>query len=329
MASLRFDFTGLGDSDGDFAATSFSSNIANIECGAAVIAAAARIREARVIVTIAAPSDPSHVIHHFEQRVKDIEREHEAEVDIAGRLFRISKQFLDDIGQFDMEKAIAGLGKTLLVFHSPEDDVVGITHAERLFAFAAYPKSFVVLDGADHLLTRAEDADFVAETIAAWTTRFIHPRARQGASAEADTSGAVIVSETSIGRYALRIRVGRHTLNADEPRALGGDDHGPSPYDLLLASLGSCTAMTIRMYAERKQLALQHVEVRLRHTKIHAQDCADCETREGRIDVIERVIKVQGDLSDMQRAKLLEIAEKCPVHRTLQGEVKITTRFST
>ncbi len=268
VAALRFDFTGLGDSEGDFSATSFSTNITDIECaaaflhasysapeilighslgGAAVIAAATRIPQARVIATIAAPSDPSHVIHHFENRVEDIEREHESEVDIAGRLFRISKQFLDDIGQFDMKAAIADLGKTLLVFHSPEDDVVGITHAERIFALAAYPKSFLVLDGADHLLTRAADAEFVADTIAAWAARFIHPRARHESPAEFDTSGAVIVSETSTGRYAQRIRVGRHTLNADEPRALGGDDRGPSPYDLLLASLGSCTAMTIRM----------------------------------------------------------------------------------
>src|SRR5680860_364796 len=234
VVALRFDFTGLGDSEGDFSATSFSSNIADIACaaaclrasysapailighslgGAAVIAAATRIPEARVVATIAAPSDPSHVIHHFEQRVEDIEREHAAEVDIAGRLFWICKRFLDDIGQFDMETTIAGLGKALLVFHSPEDDVVGITHAERIFALAAYPKSFVMLDGADHLLTRAEDADFVANTIAAWTARFIQPRVRQDSPAEPDTSGAVIVSEISTGRYAQRIRVGRHTLS--------------------------------------------------------------------------------------------------------------------
>jgi len=214
------------------------------------------------------------------------------------------------------------------VFHSPEDDVVGIRHAERLFARAAYPKNFLVLDGADHLLTRAADAEFVAATIAAWSARFIHLRAGRDDSEQADTGGAVLVSETGAGRYAQRIRVGRHTLNADEPRAMGGNDHGPSPYDLLLASLGSCTAMTLRMYAERKQLALRRVEVRLRHTRIHAQDCADCETKEGRIDRIERVISLQGELSEAQRAKLLEIADRCPVHCTLQGEIKVITRFA-
>jgi putative redox protein len=314
FAVLRFDFTGLGGSGGDFANTDFSSNVADLLKaadylreryqapallvghslgGAAVLAAASDIPEARAVATIGAPAEPAHVAAHLEAARPEIEARGEAEVTLAGRSFCIRKEFLDDIEGQKLEAAIAGLRKALIVFHAPRDEIVGIENAEKIFKAAKHPKSFVSLDSADHMLGRKGDAHWVAGVLAAWAARFIEPGEPE-AKAAALAEGEVIVEETREGRFTQRVGAGRHELKADEPKSVGGDDSGPGPYDYLLAGLGACTSMTIRMYADRKQWPLERVAVRLRHKKIHAEDCAECETREGRVDWIDRDITLSG-----------------------------------
>lgn len=349
IAVLRFDFTGLGGSEGDFANTNFSSNVADLVAaaawlrqnhkapailighslgGAAVLAAARDIPEAVAVATIGAPYDPGHVRQLLAPAIAEIEAAGEAEVDLAGRKFRIKKQFLQDIGSRESRDAIASLRKALLVFHSPRDTTVSIDNAAQIFMAAKHPKSFVSLDDADHLLTRKEDAHYVAAVLAAWASRYIGTQEMEARPIAADEPGIVTVTETREGKFTQTISVGGHRLRADEPPGVGGADTGPSPYDLLLAGLGACTSMTVRMYADLKQLPLDKVTVRLRHDKIHAQDCSECETREGKIDRIDREIELEGKLDEAQRARLLEIANKCPVHRTLHSEVVIPTRLA-
>jgi putative redox protein len=345
IAVLRFDFTGLGSSEGEFANTTFSSNVADLVAaadelrrtrrapavlighslgGAAVLAAAAKVPEARAVVTIAAPSDPAHVVGLFQDRVAELGARGEIEVKLAGRPFRIRRSFLDDVAEQQLSTRIADLRKALLIFHSPSDDVVGIDNASRIFLAARHPKSFVSLAGADHLLNRRSDAAYVANVIAAWASRYLDvPEADHEAAAT--EPGVVTVQETRQARLQQQITAGAHRFLADEPVAAGGNDSGPNPYDLLLAALGACTAMTLRLYAERKALALDRIAVRLRHSRIHAADCESCETREGMIDHIERTIRLEGTLDAAQRARLLEIADKCPVHRTLTSEIDIRT----
>jgi putative redox protein len=345
IAALRFDFTGLGASEGEFANTTFSSNVDDLVAaadhlrqtlvapailighslgGAAVLAAAHRIPEARAVVTIAAPFDPAHVTGLFSEHLADIGEKGEVEVTLAGRSFRIRRTLLDDIAQQNLATRIAGLRKALLVFHSPTDDTVGIDNASHIFTTAKHPKSFISLAGADHLLSRASDAVYVAHVVAAWAERYLDMAAAAATVAET-AEGAVVVRETRNGQFQQEITVGEHHLLADEPEAAGGRDSGPGPYDLLLAALGACTSMTIRLYADRKQIPLKRTTVQLRHEKIHAADCADCETREGKIDRIDREISFEGELDPATRARLLEIADKCPVHRTLKSEVDIRT----
>ncbi|MDP7667892.1 MAG: bifunctional alpha/beta hydrolase/OsmC family protein [Rhodospirillales bacterium] len=349
IAVLRFDFTGLGSSEGEFANTNFSSNIDDLVAaadflragyaapkllvghslgGAAVLAAASRVPEAEAVVTIGAPAEPAHVAHHMADSRAEIEARGEAEVLLVGRPFRIKKQFLEDIEARKLEGDIAGLGKALLVFHAPRDTVVGIDNAARIFQAAKHPKSFVSLDDADHLLSKHEDAIYVAQVTAAWAERYLGPAPASEAFAPPRAgSDEVVVAESGAGGLTQSISFGgRHAFVADEPASLGGADAGPSPYELLSAALGACTTMTLRMYAGRKKMALDRATVRLRHEKIHAADCAECETREGRIDRIEREIELTGALSADERARLIEIADKCPVHRTLHSEVQIVTR---
>jgi putative redox protein len=351
IAVLRFDFTGIGSSGGEFANTDFSSNIADLVAaadhlreahqapailighslgGAAVLAAAAQIPEVQAVATIAAPADPAHVVGLFAGDLDDIEEAGEADVSLAGRAFRIRKRFVDDIRGHRLESHIAGLRRALLVFHSPFDEVVGIENATRIFIAAKHPKSFVSLDRADHMLSDPGDAAYAARVLAAWASRYIgEPEAREAAP---DTIrfpetavGTVAVEETRRGRFQQAVSMGPHHLLADEPTRHGGDDSGGGPYDLLLAGLGACTSMTIRMYADRKGWPLERVRVRLSHEKVHAEDCANCETKSGKIDVIRRKVGITGDLDDQQRQKLLEIADKCPVHRTLHSEVSVHT----
>ena len=349
IAVLRFDFTGLGGSEGDFANTNFSSNVADLVAaaawlrehhsapkllighslsGAAVLAAAHEIAEAMAIATIGAPYDPAHVKRLLAPALPEIEAAGEAEVELAGRKFRVRKQFLDDIGGRNAGGTIGNLRKALLIFHSPRDTTVSIDNAAQIYAAAKHPKSFVSLDDADHLLTGKEDAAYVAAVLAAWASRYIGAPVMEPRPIAAGDAGVVTVTETREGKFTQAITAGRHQLRADEPASAGGADTGPSPYDLLLTGLGACTSMTIRMYADLKQLPLDKVTVRLRHDKVHAQDCSECETKEGKIDRIDREIELTGELDEPQRAKLLEIANKCPVHRTLHSEVWIPTRLA-
>jgi uncharacterized OsmC-like protein/fermentation-respiration switch protein FrsA (DUF1100 family) len=344
IAVLRFDFTGLGGSEGEFANTTFSSNVADLVAaadalrrtrrapailighslgGAAVLAAAAEIAEARAVVTIAAPSDPAHVAGLFKAHLPEIDARGEVAVALAGRQFRIRREFLDDVAEQKLTERVTALRKALLIFHSPTDEIVGIENASRIFAAAKHPKSFVSLAGADHLLTRRNDATYVANVLAAWAERYLDMPAMEPRVAPAP---GVHVRETRVGKFQQEVRVGSHRLIADEPREVGGLDSGPGPYDLLLAALGACTAMTLRLYAERKALPLERVTVHLTQAKIHAADCEACETKEGMIDRIERAITLDGVLDDTQRSRLMEIADKCPVHRTLTSEVEIRTR---
>lgn len=350
FAVLRFDFTGLGDSDGDFANTTFSSNIEDLVAaaeylgrehrapsllighslgGAAVLATAARIPSVTAVATIGAPSDPAHVTALFASAVDDIDAVGEAEVTLAGRAFRIRRALLDDLAEQPQRERIATLERALLVMHSPIDEIVGIDNARQIYEAARHPKSFVALDGADHLLTSAADSTFAAGMISAWASRYALTRPGSGAEAAmaaADTRpGQVIVATSAQGPFTQTVRAGMHRLIADEPVPIG-NDAGPSPYDLLLAALGACTSMTMRMYADRKGIPLQAVSVALTHERIHADDCAECENRSGMLDHISREITMRGQLTEDERTSLLVIADKCPVHRTLTGTVHVTTK---
>ncbi len=347
IAVLRFDFTGLGSSEGDFANSTFTSNVADLVRaadhlretrqapailighslgGAAILAAAGQIPEAKAVVTIAAPSDPAHVTNLFKDRVEDIRRLGTAEVSLAGRPFRITREFLDDVAEHELMAHVAGLHKALLIMHAPSDDTVGIDNATRIFVAARHPKSFVSLADADHLLTGKGDALYVADVIAAWAERYIDPAAIEPAADPSAAPRNVVVRETRTGKFQQTITVGPHQMMADEPVAAGGADSGPGPYDFVLAGLGACTSMTMRLYADRKSLPLERTTVTLTHSKIHAEDCAECETKAGMLDRIDRVIAMEGPLDAEQRQKLLEIADKCPVHRTLTSEIHIVTK---
>jgi len=343
IAVLRFDFTGLGSSEGEFGNTTFSSNVADLIAaadalrrtrrapailighslgGAAVLAAAADVAEARAVVTIAAPCDPAHVVGLFKDRIGEIGTAGGIDVSLAGRPFRISRAFLDDVNQQRLRDRIGALHKALLVFHSPTDDIVGIENATYIFTAAKHPKSFVSLAGADHLLSRRSDATYVANVIRAWAERYLDV---VDIGRDLPSEAGVTVQETRAGRFQQEVRTGRHRFLADEPVDVGGLDSGPGPYDLVLAGLGACTSMTLRLYAERKAVPLDRVTVRLGHSRIHAVDCENCETKEGMIDRIDRVITLAGDLNEEQRKRLIEIADKCPVHRTLTSEIDIRT----
>ena len=346
IAVLRFDFTGLGSSEGDFANSTFSSNVADLVRaadhlretrqgpailighslgGAAILAAAGQIPDAKAVVTIAAPSDPVHVTGLFKDRIEDIRKHGKVEVQLAGRPFHITSEFLDDIAEHSLMAQVTKLHKALLIMHSPTDDTVGIDNATQIFVAAKHPKSFVSLAGADHLLSGKRDAANVADVIAAWAERYVDLALPEQPVVSDNAPRKVVVRETRNGKFQQTVSVGPHRLVADEPIAAGGDDSGPGPYDYVLAGLGACTSMTMRMYADRKSLPLERVTVTLDHSKIHAEDCAECETKVGMLDQIERVISIEGALDAEQRKKLMEIADKCPVHRTLTSEIRIVT----
>ncbi|WP_259780621.1 bifunctional alpha/beta hydrolase/OsmC family protein [Aestuariispira ectoiniformans] len=345
IATLRFDFTGLGASDGEFANTNFSSNVEDLLCavrfleenyqpprilighslgGAAMLSVAGQVDDAKAIATIGAPFDPKHVGHHFLDKMEVIERDGEAEVQIAGRRFRVKKQFLDDIRSHDLEEKIANLKKALLVFHAPMDTTVGVENASAIFLAAKHPKSFVSLDDADHLLSRYEDSVYVSQVIGAWAPRYVPELQRDQIRTDLRAGrDATVVAETGEGLFSQFIDSAGHVLHADEPFEMGGDNLGPTPYGFLLSGLGACTSMTVRMYARRKGIPLERVAVRLRHQKIHAEDC---EEFDGGIDVIEREVELVGDMTEDEIKRLLEIADKCPVHRTLESKVRVQTK---
>lgn len=335
---LRFDFAGLGESEGDFSQTNFSSNVGDLEAaaefleaeyqaprllighslgGAAVLQAAERVPSAEAVSTIAAPYDPEHVTRHLDDALEEIHSSGEAQVTLAGRSFTIRKQFLDDLAATRMEETIRTLERALLVFHSPVDRTVGVDNAARIFEAAKHPKSFVSLDDADHLLTDVDDAEYVGTVLGAWARKYVDFSPDEQPPAEGD-----VVTRTE-DAYRTEVTAGHHALVADEPESVGGTDAGPTPYDFLLTALGSCTGMTLRMYADRKDWPLEEARVHLSHEKVHATDCDHCDVEDGKIDRIRRQIELTGDLTPEQRERLLEIANKCPVHRTLHSEIDV------
>lgn len=350
IGTVRFDFTGLGSSEGEFANTDFSSNVQDLVCaadwlrgeheppailighslgGAAVLAAAGDIPEVRAVATIGAPADADHVLRHLASRVIDIERTGEAAVTLGGRQFRIRRQFLEDVRGQRLKERIAGLRRALLVFHSPRDDIVGIDNAAAIFTAAKHPKSFISLDDADHLLTGREDAVYVADVLAAWAGRYLGGEPEMASLAPPADAAVVRVAETGGGAFQQVVFAAGHRLLADEPADVGGLGSGPSPYDFLSAALGACTSMTLRMYANRKGLEVGRITVDVAHGKVHAKDCIECgEGREGRIDRFERRIAVAGPVSAELEAKLVEIAGKCPVHRTLEANSAVVTSLA-
>jgi len=340
IAVLRFDFTGIGSSEGEFANTNFSSNVGDLVAaadylrqnhgppsilighslgGAAVLAAAQRVSDATAVVTIGAPASAAHVTHNFAANLTDMVAKGTAEVTLAGRTFTITQQFLDDLTGQNFLDDLAKMKKALLVCHAPQDEYVGIENATAIFTAARHPKSFLSLDTADHLLRKRSDGIYAADVIATWASRYL----ALGEQRPALPDGVVEVSETRGGHLVQRIRAGRHLLVADEPTAVGGEDAGPGPYEYLLAALGACTSMTMRLYAERKGIRADRFSIRLSHRRIYAEDCADCDTKDGNIGEITRDITIAGDVTEAERAKLMEIADRCPVHQTLTHEIKI------
>ncbi len=348
IATLRFDFTGLGASEGEFGRAGFASDVddlvaaANALCerfdgrillvghslgGAAVLSAASTLGPDKVaaVATIGAPSDVPHVLHNIRGDLAQIEREGQGEVTIGGRPFSLSKEFLDKTREADLLAQVEKLRIPLMFLHAPTDDIVGIEHAGALFQAAKHPKSFVSLADADHLLTKEADASFAATIVAGWASRYFDEVA-----AVAVPDGGITV-RTGYGKFGTEVHTATHRFVADEPTSYGGDDTGPTPYDLLLASLGTCTAMTMKMYADRKGLPFDGSTIRLTHERDHHVDCDHCE-EEGdgaRVQALNREIELHGDLSDEDRAKLIEIADKCPVHRTLEGHLHIHTQAKT
>jgi putative redox protein len=348
LGVLRFDFSGLGGSGGNFGDTNFTTNIQDLLAaaawlkaahggpqllighslgGAAVVAAGSQIDTVKAVATIGAPADADHVTHLFQQHLSEISSQGEADVKLAGRPFTIKQQFVDDVRGADVRAAATALGRPLLVMHAPLDDLVGIENATGLFVAAKHPKSFVSLDKADHLLTRKVDAQRAADMIATWAEPYVFDAGTAQPAQDARGSRDVVVSETGRGsRFENLVEIGEHLSIADEPIEVGGGGKGPDPYEYVSAGLGACTSMTLRMYADRKKWPLESVSVEISHSKDYADDCENCE-KDRKIDVFTRVLTVTGDLDADQKARLLEIADKCPVHRTLESSSLVRTQL--
>lgn len=352
FAVLRFDFTGLGNSDGDFSNTNFSSNLQDLLCaaefleknynspkllighslgGAAVLAVAQHLSSVKAVATIGAPATAGHVRHLFAKSHEEIMQKQSAHVELNGRQFMIKRQFIDDLAQHNTLDHISELKKALLIFHSPLDQTVPINEAARIYTAAKHPKSFVSLDNADHLLSRRQDALYVANVLSAWAVRYfdgnpVDDDDKLSLVPEVKPESVVVREKNKL--FTREIFTENHILTSDEPKAIGGSDQGPNPYELLLAALGSCTSMTMRMYANHKKMDLHDIEVELSHCRMHAEDCEACEKQEQMIDKVSRIITLTGNLDEAQRARLLEIANKCPVHKTLTNQIHIDTRES-
>ncbi|MEX2494701.1 MAG: bifunctional alpha/beta hydrolase/OsmC family protein [Woeseia sp.] len=342
FAVLRFDFTGLGESEGDFSGTNFSSNLDDLEDaaawleekfaapqllvghslgGTASIAVAERLDSVRAVATLAAPASAEHVLEHFGDSMETIEKEGSAEVKLDGRPFRIRRDFVEDSRRHPLHERLRRLRRALLVMHSPHDRTVPVVNAQKIFIAALHPKSFISLDDADHLLSEDADSRYAGRLIAAWASRFL----RIPIPLPADE---VMVAGRIEDGFTCRVQAGAHTLLADEPSDVGGRGLGPDPYAFLAASLGSCTVMTLNMYARHKRLAVERVRCEVSHARIHEKDCEDCEDKgEGKIDQLSRVIEIDGDLTDQERERMLEIAERCPVHKTLENRITIKSRL--
>lgn len=345
IAVLRFDFTGLGHSEGEFENTTFTTNVGDLLAaaaelakrgmapsliighslgGAAVLKAAPEIASIKAVVTLGAPFDPEHVTHNFTDSLPEIIRDGVAEVSLGGRPFRISNDFLEDIAKGQLTPAIGKLNAALLVLHAPRDATVSIDNASEIFLAARHPKSFVTLDSADHLLSNAADAEYAADLIATWAKRYVD--LNRPAPPIGIPEGVLRVSEADPKGFLQDIQSGPHHALADEPAAYGGTNKGLTPYGFLSAGLGACTSMTIRMYARRKGWPLDHVSVDVIHDKVHGQD-ADSPTK-SKIDQFTRTITLSGNLNDDQRARLLEIADRCPVHQSLERSNHIETKLA-
>lgn len=339
---LRFDFTGLGESEGEFAETTFSSNVADLVAaaeflareyqspsllvghslgGAAVLMATPLIDSVAAVATVGAPFDPAHVRHLLEDGLDEIAHTGEATVRIGGRPFRVKQQFVDDLQALDAKSYLASLDTALLVLHAPGDTIVSVDNARLIFDSARHPKSFVSLDTTDHLLTKPDDARYAGQVIAGWASRYVDLAEVDPAPPGHDH----VITHTRQG-FRTEVTAGRHTWVADEPISVGGEDLGATPYQLLAAALGTCTGMTLRMYADRKKWPLDGVRVTVQHEKKHADDCRDCTDKDIKLDHLTRTIAVEGELDEKQRARLIEIANKCPVHRTLESEIVIVTQ---
>jgi len=348
LAVLRFDFTGLGESEGDFGDTNFSSNVDDLIVaadflksiyqapeilighsfgGAAVLQAAGRIPSSKAVVTIAAPSEPQHVTRALGSAAASIQNQGQADVTLAGRTFTLKKQFLDDLDFVNMAETLKNLDRALLVLHSPIDETVGIENAGQIFQAARHPKSFISLDTADHLLTNSEDSLYAGSVIAAWARKYVSASPKEDPKTDGDENQVI----TQIGKsgYVTDIMAAGHGLVADESISLGGTNKGPAPFDLLMAGLGACKAITLRMYSDRKQWPLEAVTVKLNHKKIDAADCETCQTKEGQLDQFDCEIDLSGELDDQQKQRLLQIADRCPVHRTLHSEIVVRSKLKT
>ena len=344
IAVLRFDFAGLGDSEGDFSDTNFTSNVADLVAaadylaqtlaapailighslgGAAVLAAASDIPSIKAVVTIGAPSEPAHVQHLVQSASQEIEANGQARVHIGQQSFNIKKQFLEDIQQTTLKNKINRLGKALLVLHAPQDRIVTIDNAEKIYVAARHPKSFISLDGADHLLTRKEDGHYAGEVIASWVGRYLDKPAENLLR----SNSQVAVRLNAADAFTSEVKSGKHYFVADEPESVGGNDFGPSPYELVSSGLGACTVMTLHMYARRKKWDLKEVTVHIDHHKNYAETLVADERKPQKIDVFNKYITLVGDLDETQKARLLAIADKCPVHRTLHGTVEVVTKL--
>ena len=342
FAVLRFDFTGLGESEGDFADTNFSGNVEDLVAaadylkdnykaptmfighslgGAAVIFAGAEVPSIKAIATIGAPSNPVHVKHLFKSNLEEIQHQGEATVNLGGRDFKIKQQFVEDLEQKSLSETAKALRKPLLVMHSPQDDTVEIKNAEEIYVAAHHPKSFVSLDGADHLLSNKQDSLYAGQVISGWAKRYLEISGET--KGVLSTKHQVVASLDTADGFTTAMKVGNHYLTADEPEDFGGNDFGPSPYELVSAGLSACTAMTIQMYAKRKSWPLENVEVHTSYDKVHATDCENCETSDAKIDTFFREIKLVGNLDEKQKNRIIQIADKCPVHKTLHSSVQV------
>jgi putative redox protein len=344
FAVLRFDFTGLGESEGDFEDTNFSGNVSDLIAasrfletkykaptllighslgGAAALFAAAEIASIKAVATIGAPSSPVHVKHLFKSTLHEINESGKALVNLSGRDFTIKKQFLDDLENKSLATVVENLRKPILILHSPQDDTVGIKNAEAIYKAARHPKSFISLDGADHLLMRKEDSIYAGQLIAGWSQRYID----SNEDVVLATKHQVVASLDAADGFTTAMKVGSHFLTADEPIDFGGNNYGPSPYELVSAGLSACTVMTLQMYAKRKGWALDNVKVHTSFGKSHAEDCQDCETDSAKLDTFHREITLSGNLDEKQKLRMLQIADKCPVHKTLHNTVQVLTKL--
>ncbi len=337
---LRFDFAGIGASQGEFDNTNFSSNIDDLISafqylkthyeapqflighslgGTAALAAAPKLSEVKAVATIGSPASPDHVLHVLDGYLERLEQTGEAIVPVAGRDMKFRQSFVDDVMRHVSD--YSHLGKALMVMHAPFDTIVSINEASKIFTQARHPKSFISLNKADHLLSRKDDASYAANIIAGWLPNYVDI---QQEAANTIETGVVVKGETD--RIYLNIaQAGQHRFIVDEPLSYGGSDLGPTPYQYLGVALGSCTSMTLNGYSRRKELAVKSVLVHITHDRVHAKDCKTCEKTEGKVDRFTRHITIDGDVTEEQRERLLQIADLCPVHKTLENEIKIET----